>query len=49
MLFPKFKDVAPALPDWTGKIVIDVTNVFTLPAEVQEAEFGSPQAMSPSA
>jgi hypothetical protein len=39
--FLKFKDVASALPDWTGKIVIDVTNAFTLPAEVQEAEFGA--------
>jgi 8-hydroxy-5-deazaflavin:NADPH oxidoreductase len=39
--FLKFKEVAAALPDWTGKIVIDVTNAFTLPAEVQEAEFGA--------
>jgi 8-hydroxy-5-deazaflavin:NADPH oxidoreductase len=39
--FLKFKEVASALPDWTGKIVIDVTNAFTLPAEVQEAEFGA--------
>jgi predicted dinucleotide-binding enzyme len=39
--FLKFKDVASALPDWTGKIVIDVTNAFTLPADVQEAEFGA--------
>jgi 8-hydroxy-5-deazaflavin:NADPH oxidoreductase len=38
--FLKFKDVASALPDWTGKVVIDVTNAFTLPAEVQKAEFG---------
>ena len=39
--FLKFKDVAWALPGWTGKIVIDVTNAYTLPAEVQEAEFGA--------
>ena len=39
--FLKFKDVASALPGWTGKIVIDVTNAYTLPAEVQEAEFGA--------
>jgi predicted dinucleotide-binding enzyme len=39
--FLKFKDVASALPDWTGKSVIDVTNAFTLPADVQEAEFGA--------
>ena len=38
--FLKFKDVASALPSWTGKIVIDVTNAHTLPAETQEAEFG---------
>ena len=34
-----FKDVAALRDDWTGKIVIDVTNAFMLPAEVQEAEF----------
>jgi 8-hydroxy-5-deazaflavin:NADPH oxidoreductase len=39
--FLKFKEVAAALRDWTGKLVIDVTNAFTLPAEVQEAEFGA--------
>ena len=39
--FLKFKDVASALPGWTGKIVIDVTNAYTLPAEAQEAEFGA--------
>jgi hypothetical protein len=39
--FLKFKDVAAALPDWTGKIVVDVTNAFTLPTEMQKAEFGS--------
>jgi len=39
--FLKFRDVASALPGWTGKIVIDVTNAYTLPAEVQEAEFGA--------
>jgi 8-hydroxy-5-deazaflavin:NADPH oxidoreductase len=36
--FLQFKAVAWALSDWTGKIVIDVTNAFMLPAEVQEAE-----------
>jgi 8-hydroxy-5-deazaflavin:NADPH oxidoreductase len=25
--------------DWSGKIVIDVTNAFTLPPEVQQAEY----------
>lgn len=34
-----FKDVGAARPDWSGKIVIDVTNGFMLPADVQEAEF----------
>jgi predicted dinucleotide-binding enzyme len=36
--FLQFKGLASALPDWTGKIVIDVTNAFMLPAEVQQAE-----------
>jgi 8-hydroxy-5-deazaflavin:NADPH oxidoreductase len=39
--FLSFKDVASALPGWTGKIVIDVTNAYTLPTEAQEAEFGA--------
>ena len=34
-----FKDVAALRKDWSGKIVVDVTNGFMLPAEVQEAEF----------
>ena len=34
-----FKDVGALRKDWSGKIVIDVTNGFMLPAEVQEAEF----------
>jgi 8-hydroxy-5-deazaflavin:NADPH oxidoreductase len=34
-----FKDVGALLPDWSGKIVIDVTNGFTLPPEVQQAEY----------
>jgi len=34
-----FKDVGALRPDWSGKIVIDVTNGFLLPAEVQQAEF----------
>jgi 8-hydroxy-5-deazaflavin:NADPH oxidoreductase len=34
-----FKDVGAALPDWSGKIVIDVTSGFMLPPEVQQAEY----------
>jgi len=34
-----FKDVGAVLPDWSGKIVIDVTNGFMLPPEVQQAEY----------
>lgn len=34
-----FKDVGAARADWSGKIVIDVTNGFMLPTDVQEAEF----------
>ena len=34
-----FKDVGAVRSDWSGKIVIDVTNGFMLPPEVQEAEF----------
>ncbi|HTW68628.1 MAG TPA: NAD(P)-binding domain-containing protein [Acetobacteraceae bacterium] len=34
-----FKDVGGVLQDWSGKIVIDVTNGFMLPAEVQQAEY----------
>jgi predicted dinucleotide-binding enzyme len=33
------KDVGAARQDWSGKIVIDVTNAFTLPPEVQQAEY----------
>jgi 8-hydroxy-5-deazaflavin:NADPH oxidoreductase len=36
--FLHFKEVAAKRPDWTGKIVIDVTNAFMLPAEIQESE-----------
>jgi hypothetical protein len=36
--FLNFKDVGSVKSDWTGQIVIDVTNAFMLPAEVQEAE-----------
>jgi hypothetical protein len=36
--FLKFKDVGSLKPNWTGKIVIDVTNAFMLRADVQEAE-----------
>ena len=35
-----FKDVAALRPDWSGTVVVDVTNGFMLPPEVQEAEFG---------
>ncbi len=34
-----FKEVGRLRDDWSGKIVIDVTNGFMLPQEVQEAEF----------
>lgn len=34
-----FKEVGALHDDWSGKIVIDVTNGFMLPPEVQEAEF----------
>ncbi len=36
--FLSFKDVGSAKPDWTGKIVVDVTNAAFLPQEVQEKE-----------
>jgi len=39
--FLQFKEVAAALPDWTGKMVIDVTNAFMLPVEVQQAELNA--------
>lgn len=34
-----FKEVGALRDDWSGKIVIDVTNGFMLPPEVQKAEF----------
>jgi predicted dinucleotide-binding enzyme len=34
-----FKDIGAMLQDWSGKIVIDVTNGFMLPPEVQQAEY----------
>lgn len=34
-----FKDVGALRKDWSGKIVVDVTNGFMLPPEVQEVEF----------
>lgn len=34
-----FKDIGALRDDWSAKVVIDVTNAFMLPAEVQEAEF----------
>jgi predicted dinucleotide-binding enzyme len=36
--FLHFKEVAAKRPDWSGKIMIDLTNAFMLPAEVQESE-----------
>jgi len=36
--FLNFKDVGSVKPDWTGKIVIDVTNAAFLPQEVQDKE-----------
>ncbi len=36
--FLNFKDVAATRSDWTGKIVIDVTNAAFLPIDVQERE-----------
>jgi 8-hydroxy-5-deazaflavin:NADPH oxidoreductase len=36
--FLQFKEVAVKRPDWTGKIVIDVTYAYMLPADVQEKE-----------
>ena len=38
--FLKFKEIGALRSDWTGKIVIDVTNAFTLPQDVKEAELG---------
>ena len=34
-----FKDIGALRDEWSGKIVVDVTNGFMLPPEVQEAEF----------
>lgn len=36
--FLSFKDVGSVRPDWTGKIVVDVTNAAFLPQEVQDRE-----------
>ena len=36
--FLNFKDVGALRSDWTGKIVVDVTNAAFLPQEVQERE-----------
>jgi predicted dinucleotide-binding enzyme len=35
--FLHFKEVAAKRPDWTGKIVIDVTNAFMLPPRYKRA------------
>lgn len=34
-----FKDVGALLQDWSGKIVVDLTNGFMLPPEVQQTEY----------
>jgi predicted dinucleotide-binding enzyme len=34
-----FKDIGAVLRDWSGKIVVDLTNAFTLPPEVSRAEY----------
>lgn len=34
-----FKDIGALRKDWSGTIVVDVTNGFMLPPEVQESEF----------
>ena len=34
-----FKNVGAMLQDWSGKIVVDVTNGFMLPPQVQQAEY----------
>jgi len=34
-----FKKIGALLQDWSGKIVVDVTNGFMLPPEVQQAEY----------
>jgi predicted dinucleotide-binding enzyme len=34
-----FRDVGAVLQDWSGKIVIDVTNGFMLPPVVQQVEY----------
>ena len=36
--FLNFKDLGKARPDWTGKIVVDVTNAAFLPQDVQDRE-----------
>jgi 8-hydroxy-5-deazaflavin:NADPH oxidoreductase len=36
--FLNFKDVGSVKSDWTGKIVVDVTNAFLLPQVVQDRE-----------
>jgi 8-hydroxy-5-deazaflavin:NADPH oxidoreductase len=36
--FLNFKNVGSVKPDWTGKIVVDVTNAAFLPQEVQDKE-----------
>ncbi len=38
--FLRFKDLGAALPDWTGKVVVDVTNALGLSPDVLQAELG---------
>ena len=38
--FLHFKELGMALPDWNGKIVVDVTNALGLSPDVIEAELG---------
>lgn len=38
MQYLNFKDVGRARTDWTGKIVVDVTNAAFLPQDVQDRE-----------
>ncbi|MDR3473541.1 MAG: NAD(P)-binding domain-containing protein [Devosia sp.] len=43
--FLKFKEIGALRSDWTGKIVVDVTNAFMLPQDVKEAELsGQPSS-----
>ena len=44
--FLKFKEIGALRSDWTGKIVVDVTNAFMLPPDVEEVELsGQPSSL----